>query len=307
MEALVDSLEAELSRCCADEAGTVHFVTHSMGGVLVRSYLAQQLDPHRGRVVMLSPPNQGSEVIDAFADSPMLRLVAGPAGSKLGTDSAAIPSQLGPVRFSLGIIAGDRSLNPLYSWLIPGPDDGKVGVDRARVEGAADFLVVPATHTFIMNRRDVAEQVVYFLENGRFRPAESVPSEREPGPCQPFMDELEAVPQVELSMRMGELESVWDREPFTGCEIEFETNDSLTYGTDVPNFDAIEGTEMHRRGWRPTDGIGADGPGSGVFGIEKGATACVIRWSKPAYIDDDGTFVQSETLNMTIQCRDGGA
>ena len=173
MEALVDRLESEVERCCAGEAETVHFVTHSMGGILVWSYLDQQLEAHQGRVVMLSPPSRGSEVVDAFADSPMLRSVLGPAGSQLGTDSTAIPGRLGPVRFSLGIIAGNRSLNPLFSWLIPGPDDGTVGVDRAKVEGAADFLVVPASHSFIMNRADVAEQVVHFLRHGRFRPADS--------------------------------------------------------------------------------------------------------------------------------------
>jgi hypothetical protein len=118
---------------------------------------------------MLSPPNQGSEIVDAFADSPMLRSVLGPAGVRLGTDSAGIAAELPPVNFSLGIITGDRSLNPIYSWLIPGPDDGKVAVDNARVEGADDFLVVPATHTFIMNRADVAEQVVHFVRYGNFR------------------------------------------------------------------------------------------------------------------------------------------
>lgn len=168
MEALVDRLRAEVARCCGDEKQTVHFVTHSMGGVLVRSYLSRQPQAHSGRVVMLSPPSQGSELVDAFADSPLLRSVLGPAGSKLGTDSASIPNQLGAVRFRLGIIAGDRSINLLGSWLIPGPDDGKVGVDRAKVEGAADFLVVSATHTFIMNRRDVADEVVHFLRLGRF-------------------------------------------------------------------------------------------------------------------------------------------
>ncbi len=170
MEALVDRLQAEVGQCCEAEAGTVHFVTHSMGGVLVRSYLDRQPEAHEGRVVMLSPPNQGSEIIDAFADSPLLQRIVGPAGSSLGTDSAGISSQLGPVRFDLGIVTGDRSMNPLGSWLIPGPDDGKVSVDRARVEGATDFMVVPATHTFIMNRRDVAEEVVHFLRRGRFRP-----------------------------------------------------------------------------------------------------------------------------------------
>lgn len=169
MEALVGRLDSAVVECCSQETETVHFVTHSMGGILVRSYLAQRPEPHRGRVVMLSPPSQGSEVVDAFADSPMLRAMLGPAGATLGTDSASIANQLGPVRFRLGIITGDRSLNPLYSWLIPGPDDGKVGVDRARVEGAADFRVIDATHTFIMNRKYVADETLFFLRHGRFR------------------------------------------------------------------------------------------------------------------------------------------
>ena len=169
MEALVDRLQDEIGRCCGSEAETVHFVTHSMGGVLVRSYLSQRPEAHQGRVVMLSPPSQGSELVDAFADSPLRRLFLGPAGSQLGTDSAGITSQLGPVRFGLGIVTGDRSISPLGSWLIPGPDDGKVGVDRAMVDGATDFIVVSATHTFIMNRKDVSEEVVHFLRQGRFR------------------------------------------------------------------------------------------------------------------------------------------
>ena len=173
MEALIDQLEAAVALCCADHPEDVHFVTHSMGGVLVRSYLSQQPEPHNGRVVMLSPPSQGSEIVDAFADSPRLRaLFVGPAASELGTDSAGIARKLGPVRFDLGIITGDKSLSPIGSWVIPGPDDGKVAVGRANVEGSADFLVISATHTFIMNRRDVARQVVHFLQNGRFRPTD---------------------------------------------------------------------------------------------------------------------------------------
>ena len=184
MEALVDLLGEAVAACCGDAGETTHFVTHSMGGVLVRSYLAQQPDAHRGRVVMLSPPSGGSEIVDAFADSPMLRSLLGPAGSALGTDPAALVHRLGPVRFRLGIIAGDRSLNPITSWIIPGPDDGKVGVERARLEGAS-FLVLPATHTFIMNRRDVAEEIVHFLDHGRFReeePAAAPRTARRAGP-----------------------------------------------------------------------------------------------------------------------------
>ena len=167
MEVLVDHLADAVSACCADEVETTHFVTHSMGGVLVRSFLAQQPEPHDGRVVMLSPPSRGSEIVDAFADSPMLRSLLGPAGSTLRTDPAALVHRLRPIRFRLGIITGDRSLNPITSWIIPGPDDGKVGVDRARLDGAS-FMVLPATHTFIMNRRDVAGEIVHFLHHGRF-------------------------------------------------------------------------------------------------------------------------------------------
>jgi pimeloyl-ACP methyl ester carboxylesterase len=169
IEALVELLDSEVGQCCNSEAETVHFVTHSMGGVLVRSYLSHRPEEHQGRVVMLSPPSQGSEIIDAFSDSDLLRSILGPAALLLGTDSVGLANQLEPVRFSLGVITGNRSLDPVGSWLIPGPDDGKVSVDRAAVEGAVDFMVLPATHTFIMNRSDVAEQVVHFLRHGRFQ------------------------------------------------------------------------------------------------------------------------------------------
>jgi hypothetical protein len=168
LEALVDRLAAELEACCADRLRDVHFVTHSMGGVLVHMYLSEADRPHRGRVVMLAPPSQGSEIVDAFSDSPLLRRWLGPAGVQLGTDTTSVPNRLGAPRFELGIIAGDATLNPISSWIIPGPDDGKVSVERARAEGAADFLVLPATHTFIMNRADVAEQTAHFLRTGRF-------------------------------------------------------------------------------------------------------------------------------------------
>lgn len=171
IEELVDRLEDEVRRCCPDEEDSVHFVTHSMGGVLVRALLARREQPHRGRVVMLSPPNQGSEIVDAFADTPVARAFLGPAGVRLGTGEDGIADRLPPVRFELGIITGDRSLDPIGSWLIPGPDDGKVAVESARVEGADDFRVIPASHTFIMNRSDVAEDVVHFLQTGRFRPS----------------------------------------------------------------------------------------------------------------------------------------
>lgn len=166
IEDLVGHLKEQVDECCG-RASELHFVTHSMGGILVRMYVAEHSPEQLGRVVMLSPPSRGSELVDALADSPLRRFLLGPAGSQLGTDSLSVPSRLGPADFDLGIITGSRTLNPLTSWLIPGPDDGKVGVDRARVEGAA-FLVVPHTHTFIMNTRVVAEECEHFLRTGHF-------------------------------------------------------------------------------------------------------------------------------------------
>jgi triacylglycerol lipase len=168
IQALADSLAVELEACCS-EAKTLHFVTHSLGGILVRAWAVENRDHRIGRVVMLSPPNQGSEVVDELPDG-LLRLLMGPASLQLGTDTSSLPVKLPPVDFELGVITGDVSLNPLFSWWIPSQDDGKVSVGAAWVEGTDDFLVVPYSHAFIMRRDQVAEQVVAFLESGAFMP-----------------------------------------------------------------------------------------------------------------------------------------
>jgi len=149
----------------------VHFVSHSLGGIIVRYYLKHHELSNLGRVVMMSPPNQGSEVVDCMKDTLIFKKINGPAGQQLGTDKDSFPVKLGPVDFELGVIAGNRTFDPLFSMLIPGPDDGKVSVKRAKVEGMADFLVLPHSHTFIMQKEDVIEQVIHFLEHGSFRHA----------------------------------------------------------------------------------------------------------------------------------------
>ena len=164
-------LHQELQNQLPARAGRVHFVTHSLGGIVVRAYLKQHPPANLGRVVMLSPPNQGSEVVDKLRDNFLYRLTTGPAGQELGTEKTSTPNALGEVNFPLGVITGDRSFNPLFSSWLSGPDDGKVSVHRAKVSGMADFLVVPHSHSFIMRSSTVAQQVAHFLAHGKFNPS----------------------------------------------------------------------------------------------------------------------------------------
>lgn len=156
--------------------GRVHVVTHSLGGILVRRYLGEHGAPERlGRVVMLAPPNGGSEIVDTLEGWRLYAWVNGPAGVDLGTSAAHAPAALGPLPAGteVGVIAGSFSWNPLFSSWIEGPDDGKVSVARTHVAGEADHLVLPYSHTWLMNRRETRRQVAAFLRHGRFSRTEA--------------------------------------------------------------------------------------------------------------------------------------
>lgn len=157
---------------CAHGA-PVNFVTHSLGGILVRQLRVSSPEITIARVVMLSPPNHGSEIVDKLGAWWLYRWINGPAGGELGTDSGAVPPLQGAPDFDLGVLTGRRSINWILSTLIPGPDDGKVSVNSAKLHGMRDFRVLSSSHPFIMrNPRAIAESI-HFLRHGVFSPAQS--------------------------------------------------------------------------------------------------------------------------------------
>jgi triacylglycerol lipase len=163
-----DAIGGAVADCQSRGAVKIHFVTHSLGGILVRSYLSRHQIPNLGRVVMLGPPNQGSEVVDKLGSWWLFRKLNGPAGDELGTDKNSTPNKLGPANFCVGVIAGNRSINWINSWLIPGRDDGKVSIECTKLAGMTDHIVIASAHPFLMRNRTAIRQTIYFLGNGKF-------------------------------------------------------------------------------------------------------------------------------------------
>jgi pimeloyl-ACP methyl ester carboxylesterase len=151
--------------------GPVHFVTHSLGGLVSRAYLARHRPEVLGKVVMLAPPNGGSEWADLLVKSRLDRAILGQMGEYLVTSrSARAEATLGKTDYPVGVIAGNRSIDPLFPrFLMPFPNDGKVSVAATRLPGLTDHLVLPVTHTFMVLNRTVHAQVHAFLAEGRFK------------------------------------------------------------------------------------------------------------------------------------------
>lgn len=166
----LETVHEIVQECCAS-ASRVHFVGHSLGALVIRGHLAEHRPDSLGRVVLLAPPNQGSLFVDWLEELDLASDVLGPVGSALGTDTTDIPATLPLPDYEVGIIAGNRSTQPIGPPAIPGPDDGIVSVEQARI-GDVPMLVLPRSHAFIANSRHTANAVIRFLRTGRFEEKE---------------------------------------------------------------------------------------------------------------------------------------
>jgi len=146
----------------------IHFVTHSLGGLVIRAYLDQFGSELEGHLVMIAPPNQGSITAERFEDFALFKWLLGEPGQHLGKDRDDYFKMYPPPRIHFGIIAGglcnDKGFNPL----IPGDDDGTVGVEETRIYGYADFIIIPGLHTTLLWQGEVIRQIITFIEEGKF-------------------------------------------------------------------------------------------------------------------------------------------
>jgi triacylglycerol esterase/lipase EstA (alpha/beta hydrolase family) len=169
LEALAEDIHPAIQRFADGIDGSVHFVCHSMGGLLARVYIARYRPERLGRVVMLGTPNSGSEIADRLGHLKLYRAFFGPAGQQLGTQrDAAIDALFPPVDYPVGIIAGNRSIYPLASAFLPKPHDGRVSIENTKLDGMADHIVIPASHPWLMRNSIAIAQTIAFLRDGKF-------------------------------------------------------------------------------------------------------------------------------------------
>jgi pimeloyl-ACP methyl ester carboxylesterase len=163
------AVEAGVDACRAYPGiDRIHFVTHSLGGILLRWYLAEYDITGLGRVVMLGPPNQGSVAADRMRNVPGYDWLNGPIGRQLGKGPASVPLALPAADFEVGIIAGNRTIDPITSAILPDPDDGRVSVEDTKLAGMKDFVVVEHSHAFLMSMHEPIELTIRFLQSGEF-------------------------------------------------------------------------------------------------------------------------------------------
>ncbi len=170
LEQLAEDIHAPVQAFANQIDGPLHFVGHSMGGLLARTYVARHRPERLGRVVMLGTPNGGSEIADVLEKRAIYRWFFGPAGLQLTTHPDQSLAQLPPLDYPVGVVAGNLSIYPSSLFLLPRPNDGRVSVASAKLPDMADHIVIRSTHPWLTRHRRAIDQTIAFLHRGHFDP-----------------------------------------------------------------------------------------------------------------------------------------
>jgi len=168
---VMDTVVQKLEQAIRPQIGNmdqIHFVTHSLGGLIIRAYLMRYSADNFGRLVMIAPPNKGSVLAERLEDFPVYEWLSGPAGQKLGKDANDYGAQYPPPSIPFGIIAGGLGNEQGFNPLIPGDDDGTVGVSETQLSTADDFILITGLHTTLLWQPSVSDQLVHFIKQGQF-------------------------------------------------------------------------------------------------------------------------------------------
>lgn len=164
---LIKDIHPQIKSFAADKSKKVHFVGYSLGGLVIRAYLAKHKPKNMGRVVMMGVPNHGSEVADTFQDYTFYQAFFGPAGQELTTKNGNAKI-FGKTDYEVGNIAGVLSVDPVSSFIIPGDDDGKVSVKSTHLAGEKAHVIINATHVFMPLDGEVMRAALHFIAHGVF-------------------------------------------------------------------------------------------------------------------------------------------
>ena len=147
------------------DAPVIHFVGHSLGGVVLLRYFDLHPSLTRGRVILLGSPVNGSQVALRLSKHWYSRWLIGRSANEGLLGSAPVWNSWRDI----GIIAGTMPMGVgLVTGLLPLPHDGTVTVNETVLHGATDFITLPVTHTGLLYSLKVAQQTITFLRAGKF-------------------------------------------------------------------------------------------------------------------------------------------
>lgn len=166
-EEILEDVTQKIDENMPDSCLTVNFVGHSMGGLMIRAYLDNNKVENLGRAVLIGPPNHGTTFVDKYRDTWWMKMM-GPMTQALGTDEDSFPNSLNDPYYPVGIIAGVSDMFGNKS-AIPGEDDGLVSLESTRLDRMTDRIIIETSHGMMRYNKEVAEQTIEFLRNGKFR------------------------------------------------------------------------------------------------------------------------------------------